>query len=178
MKYDIIIIGGDPGDAALAKALLEKGHKTLLICSGRLSADNSREEFRKAGGTLLLGDSVANVQWQDGKPVSISTENLKTTTLQADTFILCSGRFFTRGLLSDDTHIWEPVFGCDVQFDADRSRWCDDDFFSEQPFESFGVMVNAEGKVLRGGEVVDNLWACGGILCDKQDNWELICRNF
>ena len=178
MKHDIIIIGGDSSDALLAKSMVEKGYRTLLICGGRLSADNSREEFRKAGGTLLMSDKVSEVEWDGAKIAALKTENLKSTRLQADRYILCSGRFFTRGLLSDDSRIWEPVFGVDVQFEPDRSKWCNEDFFAEQPFESFGVEVAADGRALKNGAVVENLWVCGEVLCDKQDNKELICKSF
>lgn len=178
MRYDIIIVGGDPGDAVLAKTMVEKGFKTLLICGGRLSGDSSREEFRRAGGTLLMSDKVTDVEWDGDRVQSLRTANLKSTPLQSDRYILCSGRFFTRGLMSDDTRIWEPVFGCDVKYDTDRSRWCKEDFFAEQPFESFGVEVAPDSRAMKNGNPVENLWACGEILCDKQDNKELICKSF
>ena len=176
MKSDVIIIGGGEGDALLGMQVLSKGQSCVLICPGRISEDTSREEFRSKGGVLLLSDSVSRVNWSsDTKIESLNTANLGSTSLSADKYVLCSGRFFSRGLISDMNGVYEPVFGLDVKYDSDRSRWCVEDFFATQPFESFGVL-SKEGRALKNGRAVENLYVCGDILCDGQDNKEWICK--
>ena len=102
-----------------------------------------------------MGDRVREVKWEsDTKVEALFTENLGDTPLQAGCFVLCSGRFFTRGLKSDMEKVYEPVFGCDVEFEPDRSKWCVDDFFAAQPFESFGVKTSEEGNALKEGKIL------------------------
>ena len=178
MRQDVIIIGGGQQDAALAQRLLEAGKKVLLICEGRKSEDRSREDFRRAGGTLLSGDKLSRVEWsEDGSRVeAIYTEGLEDTPLRAEAYVLCSGRFFTRGLLSEEDRVWEPLFGVDVKYLKDSATWCVQDFFSPQPFESFGVIVGEDGKAFKHGKTIENLYAAGDILCDGTDNLEELCR--
>ena len=167
MKFDVIIIGGGRGDAAAGLEVLSRGLTCALICPGRISEDSTREQFRLAGGVLLLSDSVKEVEWtSDGRVEGVYTQNLGTTLLEADRFILCSGRFFSRGLVSDRNGIYEPVFGLDVRYEKDRSLWCSQDFFAAQPFEKFGVET-LDGKALKGGKTIENLYVIGEILCDE-----------
>ena len=178
MRADVIIIGGGQQDAALATRLLEAGKKVLLIFEGRKSEDRSREEFRVKGGSLLAGDKVCRVDWaEDGSRVeAIYTEGLEDTALRAEAYVLCSGRFFTRGLLSEEDRVWEPVFGVDVKYLKDSSQWCDPDFFAPQPFESFGVIPSKDCKALKDGKEIENLYVTGDILCDGIDNTEELCK--
>lgn len=179
MKYDIIIIGGGNQDAILGISALEAGKKCALICEGRISEDKSREEFRKKGGTLLMGDKVKSVKWNaDGSVQAIYTENLEDTPLQAENYVLCSGRFFTRGLISDMKIIWEPVFDIDLKYDKDRAIWCNPDFFENQPFEQYGAIPSHEWRAIKTGKIIANLYIAGEILCDGQNNIEELCRLF
>ncbi len=167
MKFDVIIIGGGRGDAAVGLEVLSQGRTCALICPGRISEDASREQFRSAGGVLLLSDAVSKVKWtSEGNVAGIYTQKLGSTILTADRFILCSGRFFSRGLVSDMNGIYEPVFGLDVRYEKDRSLWCSQDFFAAQPFEKFGVQT-LDGKALKGGKTIENLYVTGEILGDE-----------
>lgn len=180
MKYDVIIIGGGKGDALIGLNALKAGKTCLLICEGRISEDKSREDFRKHGGTLLFGDKIKEVKWSPSMQEieCVYTQNLEDTKLESDCFILCSGRFFTKGLVSNRFGVYESVFGVDVKYLEDRALWCVEDFFSEQPFESFGVIVNPEWKAFKNNLVISNLYVAGEILCDKQNNIEEICKIF
>lgn len=177
MRYDIIIIGGDDRDAELGIRLLESGKSCALICRGRISGDTSRELFRQRGGVLMMGDGVSKVEFDGNAVCCIYTEALRDTPLQAGAYVLCSGRFFTRGLLSDMDKVFEPVFGCDVKYDPDRSRWCAEDFYAKQPFESYGVVCGSDGKAVVNGQSISNLYVCGSILCDGQDKSEEVCKS-
>ena len=170
MKFDVIIIGGDRCDAVEGLRYIKEGKSVCLIAEGgHLDSPEDRVAFAHAGGTLLLGDSVARVEWAaDGSVAAIFTANLGNTPLTAPTYILASGRFFTKGLCSDMDKVWEPVFGADVKFGEDPSKWCSEDFFAPQPFESFGVLTSKDGHVLKGGEPIVNLIACGSIIAGSK----------
>lgn len=170
MKFDVIIIGGDRCDAAEGLRYIKEGKSVCLIAEGgHLDSPEDRLAFAHKGGTLLLGDSVARVEWtEDGSVARLFTVNLGGTPLEAPLYILASGRFFTKGLCSDMDKVWEPVFGVDVRFGEDPSKWCSEDFFAPQPFESFGVIADSEGHALKDGRPVSNLIACGSILAGPE----------
>lgn len=90
-------------------------------------------------------------------------------TLEAEEFVLATGRFFSKGLVADMDTVRESLFGADVDFPADRSEWFDPDFFAPQPFESFGVKTDAKGRILIGGKAVENVYAVGKILGGKDN---------
>lgn len=123
--------------------------------------------FRSLGGTLFKGDTVVSGEFSGDRLVSVTTANIPDIGFKADSFVLASGSFFSNGLMSDRTSVWEPALGVDVEYPADRKDWFDgDEFFSRQNYISFGVRT-AEGtpfKVLRNGETVGNLHAAGAIL--------------
>ena len=55
----------------------------------------------------------------------------------------------------------EPIFAADVYYAEQRNDWYHRNMFESQPYESFGVMTDAEFHVLRNGVAVENLYACG-----------------
>ena len=99
----------------------------------------------------------------------ISVKTANGITLEAAEFVLATGRFFSRGLVADMEGVREPVFGADVDFPEDRTKWFDPDFFAPQPFESFGVKTDKAGRILKGGKPVENVFAVGKILGGKHD---------
>ncbi len=170
MKFDVIIIGGDPKDAELGLRSIAEGKSVCLIARGGLVgvSPENRAKFVKAGGTLLCSDAVKKVEWnEDGTVARMFTENLGNTPLTADQYILAAGRLVSGGLKSDMNHVWEPVFGADVQYEQDPEKWCDEDFFAPQPFEKFGVKTDVLWHVLKDGKAVDNLFAEGDIIAKK-----------
>lgn len=165
MRYDVIIIGGDQLDAAIGLKYLKKGLSVCLIAEGGVIGNpDSRAEFIHAGGVLLLGDHVQAVEWAGGEVASLHTSNLGTTPLSARIYILAPGRFVSGGLKADMNRVWEPVFDADVFYEPDPEKWCDEDFFAPQPFESFGVLTDPDGLVLKDGKPVANLRAEGSII--------------
>ena len=143
-------------------------------------------ELTKAGIAVLRGDTAAEALWMDGD--GVASERHATTcnslpgqlavsavltangiTLEASEFVLATGRFFSRGLIADMEGVREPLFGADVDFPADRSKWFDPDFFAPQPFEGFGVKTDKKGRILKGGKAVENVFAIGKILGGKHN---------
>ena len=170
MKFDVIIIGGDPRDAECGLYwIIERKSVCLIAPGGVIGAPEARSEFVHSGGTLLQGDHVSRVEYnEDGSVKRLFTENLGSTPLEAEKFILASGRFISGGLKSDMNHIWEPIFGADVEYDNDPENWCSDDFFAPQPFEFFGIKTVAPNMVLKGGKPIGNLIAYGDIIARKR----------
>ena len=171
MKFDVIIIGGGWAGCTEAEKLAEAGSKVCVISEG-LSLASVRYEtpysrhagLQKAGVTVLRGDRAERGIIEDGKVTGIITRNLgEGEPLTADRYVLATGKFFSRGLLSDKDRIWEPVFGADVDYDPDRTKWFSQDFEADQPFMKFGVKTDAKGHVLVDGKSIVNLTAVGDI---------------
>ena len=47
---------------------------------------------------------------------------------------------------------------------ADRGEWYDRDLFKPQAYESFGVKTDESLRVMRQGQVIDNLYVAGATL--------------
>ena len=171
MRFDVIIIGGGWAGCEAAENLVEAGAKVCIVSEGLSLAATGYDSpysrlamLQKMGVTVLRGDRALSGKIEDGKVTGIITRNLgESSPLTADRYILASGKFFSRGLLSDKEHIWEPVFGADVVYDPDRRKWYDPDFDVPQPFMKFGVRTDADGKVFVGGHLITNLTAVGDI---------------
>ena len=123
-----------------------------------------KRRFEVLGGTFLMGDEVTSAAMHEGIVSSITTRNLDTVRLFADHFILASGGFFSKGLASTPTQVYEPLFGLDISFAEDRNAWYDADFFASQPYMDFGVKTDAELHPFKDGEPVKNLFAIGSVL--------------
>ena len=95
---------------------------------------------------------------------AVRTANLGDEPLAAGLFVLATGKFFSRGLVADMDRVYEPVFGADVDYIPDRTKWYVADFAAPQPFLNFGVRTAPDGRVLFGGIPAENLYAVGRIL--------------
>ena len=123
-----------------------------------------KRRFEVLGGTFLMGDEVTSAAMHEGVVSSITTRNLDTVRLFADHFILASGGFFSKGLASTPTQVYEPLFGLDIDFSEDRNAWYDADFFASQPYMDFGVKTDADLHPFKDGEPIKNLFAIGSVL--------------
>ena len=177
----MVIIGGGQAGTAAGVRLLGLGLSCAIVSEGLSLESGSKAEFLRLGGTFLPGDSVLGGEFSsDGRLLRVRTRNLEGTPLEARHFILATGRFFSKGLVATMDSVVEPVFGCDVTYEPDRSAWCSQDFFAPQPFESFGVRTDDGGRVSISGRRVPNFYACGEILEGQQDilnSVERVCRS-
>ena len=172
MRFDVVNIGGGWAGCTAAEKLVEAGRKVCIVSEGlSLSAVKYDSPYarlaalQKLGVVVFRGDRAVCGKIEDGKVVEVRTRNLDEP-LVADEYVLATGKFFSRGLLSDKDHVWEPVFGADVDYDPDRTKWYDPDFDAPQPFMKFGVKTDAEGNVLVEGRAIVNLTAVGDIRND------------
>ena len=126
-----------------------------------------RAAFQKLGGVYLLGDNVVGGEICDGHLVSIVTENHGDMKLRAENFILASGSFFSHGLIASQDAIYEPIFGLDVVADNQRSEWYDKNLYAHQPYMGYGVATDDKLRCMKGGRVIENLYAVGSVLASQ-----------
>lgn len=123
-----------------------------------------KKHFQKVGGTHMLGDSVTGGGFEGGKLKYITTQNHADVKFEADNFILATGSFFSKGLVSDINGVSEPVLGLDVKSADDRSDWYKRNLFEPQPYMSFGVVTDNKFHALKDGAPVENLYVAGSVL--------------
>lgn len=163
MKYDAIIIGGGYAGMSKAVELQKQGQNCLVINKGVSLYGFSPDEFESLGGTVLKSDEVVSASVQDNEVKSVFTANLGAMALEAERFFLATGKFFAGGLKSDMNSIYEPLFGLDVEYDKDSSKWFGDKFADDQPFMHFCVKTDAGGNALKDGKPIKNLFPIGDI---------------
>ena len=188
MTFDTILIGGGHSGLQQGIALQKSGQQCLIVCAGESSRRFrdpewsqavERHRFEDLGGVwlddrVLRGDfDAANETGQRFRVepgmtlLRIYTEKRGDKPLVADQFVLATGSFYSGGLVADPVRIVEPVFGLDVYFTGGHKDWVLPDFFAPQPFMTFGVRLDAERRVLRGGRPVLNLQAVGSVVCAR-----------
>lgn len=164
MKFDVIVIGGGKSGFKEAMDAANKGQNCALLSEGRSLDKIDYDEFTKAGGSLLMGDSAESAIFEGNKVTGIKTHKLEATVLSAELYILATGRFFSKGLSADMDSVRETVMGLDLDFDAERDKWFKDDFFDAQPFMEKGVVTDKDGHPFKGGEKIINVKVVGTIL--------------
>ncbi len=120
--------------------------------------------FERAGGTLLKGDSATRPEVFGGKVSCIHTMNLGETAIEADSYVLASGSFYSKGLTATPEKISETVFGLDTDYAQGRENWYTKDFFGKQNYLGFGVRTDEDFHPSIGGEKISNLYAIGSVL--------------
>jgi glycerol-3-phosphate dehydrogenase subunit B len=123
-----------------------------------------KKHFQKVGGTYMLGDSVTGGGFANGRLNYITTQNHSDVRFEADNFIIATGSFFSKGLVSDINGVREPIFGLDVNSADERSDWYKRNFFEAQPYMNFGVATDSSFHAAINGAVVENLYAVGSVI--------------
>lgn len=122
------------------------------------------QRFQELGGTFFMGDIVEEGNFENNKLLDIKTNNHGDIKLEADAFILASGSFYSKGIVATHDRLYEPIFGLDIDGDADRSQWLDEKFFKDQPYMHYGVKADSNFRALMKGQTIDNLYVAGSIL--------------
>ena len=123
-----------------------------------------KKRYEVLGGTYLMGDRVTGAHVYEDVVQNVVTKHLDRHYLEADHFILASGGFFSKGLISNPFKIYEPLFELDMDYDTDRNAWYDPTFANHQPYLHFGVKTDAQLRPCRKGVPVKNLYVIGSIL--------------
>ena len=125
-----------------------------------------KQRYKLLGGTYLMGDEVVRAHTHDGVVHSVATKNLDNHYIEAGNFILCTGGFFSKGLVSNPFQVYEPVFGLDVSYHEDRNQWYNPAFREDQPYMHFGVKADVNLRALQDGKALENLYVAGSVLGD------------
>ena len=128
-----------------------------------------RHRFEKLGGLMMNGDSALKAHFHGNKVRAIQTRLHEEEEITAEHFVLASGSFFSKGLVSEFDKIYEPVFHSDIIGvegfnDTDRFTWTDHRFSNPQPYQSAGVAINAQCQVQKSGQFLTNLYAVGNVI--------------
>lgn len=128
-----------------------------------------RHHFEKLGGLMMNGDSAIKAHFDNHVVRSIQTRLHKNEEITADHFVLASGSFFSKGLVSNFDKIVEPVFNADIigvgDFNSDnRFTWTNRRFANAQPYQSAGVVINNKCQIQKEGKYITNLYAIGNII--------------
>ena len=123
-----------------------------------------KQRYQLLGGTYLMGDEVVRAHTHEGVVHSVATRNLDNHYIEAANFILSTGGYFSKGLISNPFQVLEPVFGLDVEYKEDRNEWYNPSFKEDQPYMHFGVKADENLHALQDGKPLENLYVAGSIL--------------
>jgi len=123
-----------------------------------------KKRYELLGGTFLMGDEALHAHVHDGVVHSIVTRNLDNHYLEARSFVLATGTFFSKGLRSNPFAIEEPVFGLDVDYATERGEWFNAAFAQDQPYMQYGVKTADGLHAVKDGQPLKNLLVAGSIL--------------
>ena len=123
-----------------------------------------KRRFEVLGGTFLGGDEAVGAHMYEGVVHSVVTRNLDSHYIEASSFVLATGGYFSKGLRSNPFAVLEPVFGLDVEAARDRNDWYNPKFAGEQPYMGYGVKTDSSLHAIREGVTLKNLYAAGSIL--------------
>ncbi|MDR2349009.1 MAG: glycerol-3-phosphate dehydrogenase subunit GlpB [Deltaproteobacteria bacterium] len=141
---------------------------TPSLLGARLARKLSRI-FLKNGGVLMPKDEVLGFEARetaDGVEIAnVRTRNHGDIAISGKDYVLATGSFFGRGLVSDRNGAREAVFDLDLaEPPGPRENWSSPDFFAPQPSSTFGVRVDASFGTYMKGKPVKNLKAAGLVI--------------
>lgn len=123
-----------------------------------------RNLFTSLGGVFLPGDTVIGGKIHNHRLESVSTVNFGDMPLYASNLVLATGSFFGHGIVADMTHIYEPIFGLDVNMKGGRAEWYSPNLYDPQPYMKAGVVTDEEFHPLLNGEAIENIHVAGALL--------------
>jgi len=123
-----------------------------------------KQRFMELGGTYMLGDTVNKVEFEDNRVTKIYTVNHNDIPLRGEQYVLCSGSFFSQGLVALPNDIIDPICGLDIDYISDRKQWFADNTFDKQNYESFGIKTDERFLAIKDKKAISNLHVCGASL--------------
>lgn len=148
----------------------ETGRDVMLIptlplsVAGSFMQDCLVEYFRSLGGVYMLGDTIEKAELKENSVDKVFSVNHGNIPFIGKNFVLSSGGFFSKGIISTNLEIKEPLFDLDIDYDKDRYAWYNKDSFKTQEYQSYGAKSTKEFRAIYKGNVIDNLYLAGAIL--------------
>lgn len=130
--------------------------------------------FERLGGILMKGDKVLKAEFEQSAVKGLKTQLADGLLIKGERYVLASGSFFSNGLIAHFDRIVEPVFGLDVTKSDDRRAWTHHRFSAPQPYQRYGVAINAHCQAARQRAVCDNIYAIGAVVAGS-DSIHLGC---
>ncbi len=155
--------------SAIPAEVLFFGTMTPSIPGNRLFSQ-LKTAYEEAGGCFISG-SVRSASVVSGAVSCIYTDALDEP-VEADDFVLATGSFVSKGLISSPDSVSEPVFGLDVEAGADRSEWYCPDAGAKQNYLGYGVVTDRCFHPSINGMPVRNLYAAGSVLAGSNPLYE------
>ena len=163
------VVGIDNEDASdILKAQVEKPMYFLstlppAVSGVRINAA-LRHYFQMLGGRFLLGDTVEKAVLEGDRVTHVNTAKLQNTPLEADHYVLATGSFMSKGLVSNFERVFEPLLDLDTNAPKEHAQWSQFGLMGDQPFMSYGVMTDEHFRPLKGGKPMSNVYAIGQVL--------------
>ena len=134
--------------------------------------ETMESDLKKKGADLLPLRRVLAISSNEKHCVNVITGNANfQETLEADGFILASGRFIGGGLIAKHNSIIEPLLGLYVHQPKERKYWHREQFFDSQshPVNKAGLLIDNQFRPLRknGDLAFENLFVAGSILAHQ-----------
>jgi glycerol-3-phosphate dehydrogenase subunit B len=166
------ILGTQESAAIIAELEAEVGVPVFEVPMGPPSMLGSRLEAElhaaldAAGVSMELGNPVVDADADDRIDAVYVEKNHAQVPYAAAEYVLATGGLVGKGVGSDRSQVYEPIFGCHVPQPQDRSEWYDDEVFGTHLFPRFGVEVGADlrPRTSNGAVEYENLRAAGSII--------------
>ena len=166
------VLGIEQGNELISQLKAQTG---LHICElgtlppslpGMRMANALKQRYRELGGLLLEGDEVRSGCFKNEQLQSIKTRLNPHIPLEARHFILATGSFFSRGLDSSRSSLFDKTFNLDVIEAGQREQWSKEHLLngSQHSFSYFGVETSKCFNPYMNGKVISNLYCAGGVL--------------
>ncbi|MGV6988122.1 glycerol-3-phosphate dehydrogenase subunit GlpB [Testudinibacter sp. P80/BLE/0925] len=120
--------------------------------------------FEQAGGLMMKGDSVLRADMAENRVTALYTRLNEEVALRAEQYVLASGSFFSNGLVASFNQVREPIFNLDLFSAPNRHQWTHARFAHPQPYQQFGVKINADCQAQKQGVSLENLYAIGAVV--------------
>ncbi|MBE2896830.1 glycerol-3-phosphate dehydrogenase subunit GlpB [Pasteurellaceae bacterium HPA106] len=120
--------------------------------------------FERLGGILMKGDKVLRAEFEQSAVSGLKTQLSDGLLIKSTRYVLASGSFFSNGLIAHFDQIIEPVFGLDLEKSDQRTDWTHHRFSAPQPYQQYGVKINAHCQAFKQSAVCNNIYAIGAVV--------------
>jgi len=167
------VLGHTDTEAIRAALTSHLGAEVFEVPMGPPSLPGKRLEtclhnaMAEAGVHISTGNPIVGFNANGGQIEQVLMERThQEIPYTADQYILATGGLVGGGVDSERTQVYEPVFGCRINYPENRYEWSAQDAFGDHAFARFGVMTDDALRPVDNQDSVlfENLRAAGGVL--------------